>query len=110
MRKENVTGLFYKTSEYRLCLLRCFALAINDLAESFADQSVIELSHKFVSIRVDLTTEHPHQKELQERFNIKGVPTIIFINKNGIIENERIESLVDRDVVLKRMQRLIEAP
>jgi len=76
----------------------------------FADPEVIEMSRQFVSIRVNLTRELPHQKEILERFKIKGVPTIIFINKKGVIESEKIECFVGRDVVLKRMQRLIEAP
>lgn len=74
----------------------------------FADPDVVEMSHKFVTIRVDLTTEHPDQDELQKRYKIKGVPTIVFINRKGVIESERIESFVDSDVVLKRMKRLVE--
>ncbi len=74
----------------------------------FTDPDVIEMSQEFVTIRVDLTTKHPHQDELQKRFKIKGVPTIIFMNRKGVIENERIESFVDSDVVLKRMKRLAE--
>ncbi len=74
----------------------------------FTDPDIVEMSQKFVTIRIDLTTEHPDQDEIQKRFKIKGVPTIVFINRKGVIESDKIESFVDSDVVLKRMKRLIE--
>ncbi len=74
----------------------------------FMDSEVVALSRQFVTVRVDLTTKHPYQQELQEKFKIKGVPTIIFINRDGLVENETIESFVDRDIVLEKMKRLIE--
>jgi len=74
----------------------------------FMDPEVVELSLNFVAIRVDMTKEHPDQKKLQEQFKIIGMPTIIFINRQGVVEGEKIESFVGRDVLIKRMKRLIE--
>jgi thiol:disulfide interchange protein DsbD len=75
----------------------------------FRGPEVVKLSQDFVTMRVDLTKRHPHQEELQERYQIRGVPTIIFINKRGIVERElRVESFVNRDEFLKRMKRLKE--
>ncbi len=40
---------------------------------------------------------------------IRGFPTIVFINRDGVTERElRIESFVNRDVVLDRMKKIIE--
>lgn len=78
--------------------------------ESFRDPEVVKLSRGFVPIRVDLTGRHPQQEELQERYQIRGVPTVIFINRGGLEERKlRIESYVTRDVVLNRMKGLLES-
>jgi len=74
----------------------------------FMDPEIVKLSRHFVNIRIDLTTEHPHQKKLKEKFDFKGAPTIIFINKRGVMEKDKIESFVDRDIILKRMMRLMK--
>jgi thiol:disulfide interchange protein DsbD len=77
----------------------------------FRDMEVVELSRQVIPIRVDLTTRHPQQDELQRRYNIWGVPTIIFIDKDGIVKEDlRIESFVGRDEVISRMKRLINGP
>lgn len=80
----------------------CRAMEKNVLS----DPEIISLSHKFVTIRVDLTKRHPHQEELQKRYKIRGVPTIIFLNSKGVEERAlRIESLVSRSEVLNKMKK-----
>jgi thiol:disulfide interchange protein DsbD len=75
----------------------------------FTDPDVLDLSRHFVMIRLDMTKEHPYQDELHRCYQIRGFPTIIFINRDGVTERElRIESFVSRDVVLARMKKLIE--
>ncbi|MFH1241315.1 MAG: cytochrome c biogenesis protein CcdA [Pseudomonadota bacterium] len=75
----------------------------------FTDPAVIGLSRDFVTVRVDLTKRHPSQEELQRRYQVRGVPTIIFIDRRGREERAlRIESYVNREEVLKRMKTLIE--
>jgi thiol:disulfide interchange protein DsbD len=77
--------------------------------EVFTDPQVLELSRHFVPVRVDLTKRHPHQAELLKHYQVRGVPTIIFMNRDGTEEkNLRIESFVKRNDVLRRMKRLIE--
>ena len=56
-----------------------------------------------------MTMEHPNQDELQSLYHIKGFPTIIFINRDGVVEKDlRIESFVDPFVIIERMKQLIE--
>jgi thiol:disulfide interchange protein DsbD len=75
----------------------------------FSEPEVVELSKHFVTLRVDFTKKHPHQVALQKQYRIRGVPTIIFINREGVEETDlRIESFVSRNDVLKRMKMLIE--
>ncbi len=76
----------------------------------FTHPEVIELSKKFILIRIDLTTNHPGQEKLLYRYNIRGIPTIIFINTNGIEERHlRVQELVDWVDVIKRMKQALEA-
>jgi thiol:disulfide interchange protein DsbD len=77
----------------------------------FSVPEVVELGKHFVTMRIDLTKKHPHQAGLLKHYKIRGVPTIIFVNRDGIEETDlRIESYVKRNEVLKRMKMLIEKP
>jgi thiol:disulfide interchange protein DsbD len=76
----------------------------------FQDSEVVELSRNFVTMRVDLTMRHPKQKEILRRYRIRGVPTVVFISAQGNEEeNLRIESFVNRETMLERMEGLKEA-
>ena len=75
----------------------------------FTNPEVVGLSRDFVTVRVDLTKRHPHQEKILERFQIRGVPTIIFINAQGREEKGlRIQSYVNVEEVLKKMKALTE--
>jgi thiol:disulfide interchange protein DsbD len=74
----------------------------------FTDPQVVDLSERFVRLRADLTTRHEEQERLQRRFEIRGVPTVIFINRDGKEERElRIESYVKPSVLLERMKKTL---
>jgi thioredoxin:protein disulfide reductase len=83
--------------------------ACRDMAQQvFQDAEVIELSRKFVTIRLDLTHRHPDQEEILGRYQIQGVPTIIFMNKDGQEEKSlRIEEIVNKAHFLERMKALL---
>jgi len=75
----------------------------------FPDERVIEQAGKFVTLKVDMTRVGEKQKKLKKRFDIRGVPTIIFIGKNGEeIKDIRITGFIEADELLKRMQKAIE--
>jgi thiol:disulfide interchange protein DsbD len=74
----------------------------------FRDPEVMKFSRQFVTVRVDLTSPHPRQNEILQRYGVKGVPTVIFISKEGVEEKSlRIESLVDKSEFLERMKALM---
>ena len=74
----------------------------------FRDPEVVTRSRDFVTVRLDLTTRQPHQEEVLRQYGVRGVPTVIFLNKEGIEEKGlRIESLVDRSQFLDRMNQLL---
>ena len=57
-----------------------------------------------------MTTVHPGQKELLDRYKIKGLPTIIFLNTKGVEEKHlRIQELVSPSEVINRMKKALEA-
>ncbi|MDY7035593.1 MAG: cytochrome c biogenesis protein CcdA, partial [Thermodesulfobacteriota bacterium] len=75
----------------------------------FSDPDVVKLSHNFITMRLDMTRRQPFQEEVRKTYGIRGVPTIIFLNRNGIEEKSlRIESLVDKSEFLDRMKRLLK--
>ena len=77
----------------------------------FRDPEIVKLSREFVALRVDLTRQHTHQDELLKMYQVRGVPTIIFMNRKGVEERAlRIESYVKRGEVLSKMRQLIEKP
>jgi thiol:disulfide interchange protein DsbD len=77
----------------------------------FRDKEILKLSRRFVMLRVDLTRHHPSQEELLKKYGVKGVPTMIFLNSEGIEEKRlRIEAFVDKTDFLARMKELLEPP
>lgn len=85
-----------------------WCLPCRAMDKDFADPEVRELTWGITLIRVDLTLIHPHQEHLKERFNIKGVPTILFINADGqVIKDLTIESYVDKEALVRRIKILL---
>jgi thiol:disulfide interchange protein DsbD len=78
--------------------------------EVFRDATVVSLSRGLVPVRVDLTRSHPQQGEILKRYQVRGVPTILFINRRGQEERDlRIESYTGPEQVVERMKRVLEA-
>ncbi|MFH1350516.1 MAG: cytochrome c biogenesis protein CcdA [Pseudomonadota bacterium] len=77
--------------------------------EVFRDPEVVRLSRNFAPVRVDLTRRLPFQDEILKRYGVRGVPTVIFMNREGVEERAlRVESLVGRSEFLGKMKRLLE--
>jgi thiol:disulfide interchange protein DsbD len=76
--------------------------------EVFSDKEVVNLSGSLVTMRVDLTTRRPGQEKILREYGVRGVPTIIFINREGLEERDlRIEKYTGKDEVLLRMRKLL---
>jgi thiol:disulfide interchange protein DsbD len=77
--------------------------------EVFSDPKVVELSRRFVLLCYDLTRTQPGQKKILEKYDVKGVPTVIFLNGEGIeLKRLRVESLIDKTDFLKRMRAALQ--
>ena len=71
---------------------------------AFKDPEVVSISKDILCVRMDLTRKQSFQEEIMKRYHVRGVPTIIFINREGKEEGDlRIESYVDNTELLHRM-------
>lgn len=79
--------------------------------KTFHDQDVVKESAKFIMIKVDLTKEaNPDVLKLLEKYDVKGVPTVIFLDADGNeIKELRVVDYVPGSEFLPRMKRALRA-
>lgn len=60
--------------------------ACHELEEkTYTHPEFVELSKQFKLVKIDATEDLPEVKQILEKYKIKGLPTVIFINKKGNI-------------------------
>jgi len=75
----------------------------------FTDPKVIKLSRNFITMRLDLTKEQLFHEEVLNKYRVRGIPTVVFINRHGVEqESLRIKYLVDKSEFLDRLTRFLE--
>lgn len=63
--------------------------ACHELEEkTYTNPEFVELSKQFKLVKIDATEDLPEVKQILEKYKIKGLPTVIFINKKGDILSE----------------------
>jgi len=63
--------------------------ACHELEEkTYTNPEFIELSKQFKLVKIDATEDLPEVQKILEEYHIKGLPTVIFINKKGEILND----------------------
>ncbi|MBN1850397.1 MAG: thioredoxin family protein [Deltaproteobacteria bacterium] len=73
----------------------------------FQDERVVTMSKHFEMLRLDLTDRHPQQDEILNRYQVRGVPTVLFFNRDGIEKRDlRVESIVSSHEFLSKMEAL----
>ncbi|HEX2787739.1 MAG TPA: protein-disulfide reductase DsbD [Ignavibacteria bacterium] len=73
---------------------------------TYTDKEVIDLSNSFNNIKIDLTTENP---EITEKFGIKGLPVVIFMNSKGEeLRDLRITGFLKPEEFIKKMNSALE--
>jgi thiol:disulfide interchange protein DsbD len=75
---------------------------------TFHDHSVIEAAAKdFIAIRVDLTHTDSAKQGVLRHYDVRGVPTIVFLKPGGDERTDlRVMEIVPPDEFLKRMNEL----
>jgi thiol:disulfide interchange protein DsbD len=57
---------------------------------TYTDSAVIKESRRFVNIKIDCTNANdPKVKQLWDKYGVVGLPTIVFINKDGTIARDK---------------------
>ncbi|MBW6457921.1 MAG: thioredoxin family protein, partial [FCB group bacterium] len=75
---------------------------------TFADTDVIRMLDPFIRLKVDMTISRPSHDALRETYNIVGVPTIVFYDRNGIRRDElRLNGFERPDDFLRRLEAVL---
>ncbi|OGB68950.1 MAG: hypothetical protein A2Y94_02875 [Caldithrix sp. RBG_13_44_9] len=76
---------------------------------TFSQPEVIELSKNFYMLKVDLTLDNdPVSRELAKRFQIKGVPTLVFLSAQGSeLSDLRVVGFMEKEEFLPVMQKAL---
>ncbi len=79
-------------SENKPVLVDFFAewcAACHELEEkTYTKAEFIELSKQFVLVKVDATEDTEDVQKILTQYNIKGLPTVVFVNRKGAILND----------------------
>jgi len=57
---------------------------------TFVDPAVVRQAVRFVRLRANLTSASPNNQALMRRFDVRGVPTTVFIDSAGRIRKQRV--------------------
>lgn len=75
---------------------------------TFTDERVVSGAENFLLLKADLTQSEAEQvKMLKKKYNIRGVPTIVFINRNGTeVSDLRLLGYEPPEDFIQRMERV----
>jgi thiol:disulfide interchange protein DsbD len=78
--------------------------------KTFSAPEVINRSRDLIMLKVDLTsTDDPQTEEMRRKYQIKGVPTLVFLKSDGQeIPDLRGTGFETKDVFLNKMNRTIQ--
>lgn len=63
--------------------------ACHELADkTFGTDEFKEISKSFLLVKFDATEDNEQIRQVLQKYNVKGLPTVIFINRNGVVMNE----------------------
>lgn len=90
-----------------------WCLACKELEhKTFSDPQVQKVLRQFVTLQVDMTTgKDPVANEVAKRFQVRGLPTVVFIGRDGRERKElRLEGFEPPDEFLKRLNAVLSEP
>jgi len=77
--------------------------------KTFKDERVVELAKEFTMIKVDCTAPNAAVKEFMNLYEAGGLPTFVFIDKNGHEAKELREiGFVPADKFVSKMKKLLD--
>jgi thioredoxin:protein disulfide reductase len=73
---------------------------------TYTDKNVADLSKSFNTIKIDLTKEN---KSISDKYNIKGLPVVIFMNAKGEeIKELRVTGFLKPEEFIKKMKTTLD--
>ncbi|MFW2330962.1 MAG: protein-disulfide reductase DsbD family protein [Nitrospinota bacterium] len=77
---------------------------------TFSDHDVTRLAKQFNMIKIDLTfDDNLVNTNLRKKFDIKGVPTILFLDQSqNVIESLTVSGFVSADIFVEKMNQLLK--
>ncbi|MEJ2080044.1 MAG: thioredoxin family protein [Acidobacteriota bacterium] len=78
---------------------------------TFSDPDVVDISRQFIMLKVDLTkSSDARVKELKDLYQIKGVPTLVFIDAQGNeLSKLRVVGFMEKEDFLPIMESALSA-
>ncbi len=74
---------------------------------TYTAQAVVDEADRFVNIKVDGTNDHEVLDTLYERFGVKGLPTVAFIDPKGIVLNDpKVTGFLPPDQFLAELKKV----
>lgn len=73
--------------------------------EVLTDASIRKAMTNFVTLRVDVSERDPKLAAMMEKYNVMGVPTMIFIDKNG---RRYMPSSLDQGITRSGLQQVLD--
>jgi thiol:disulfide interchange protein DsbD len=79
--------------------------------KTFTDAEVMIATNEFVRLKVDLTHfDSPESEALRKKFNIAGVPTVVFLDRNGEeVVSSRVVGYIPPKEFVERTKPILSA-
>ncbi|MBE8163320.1 MAG: thioredoxin fold domain-containing protein [Bdellovibrionaceae bacterium] len=77
-------------------------------AKVFGSKAIQEIKSQFTWLQIDATHENPMVLQLQKKYNVLGLPTVLFFSKTGVLQNQlRLTGFENAKKVKKRLIKLL---
>jgi len=76
-------------------------------AHTYTAPAVVDATDRFVKIKVDGTNDHEVLDSLYERFGVKGLPTVAFVDTRGVVLNDpKVTGFLPPDQFLAELKKV----
>jgi len=76
---------------------------------TYTDKEVSELAKSFTTIKLDFTKSDEKKEAIKEKFNVKGLPVVVFMTADGKeLQEIRLTGFEEPEDFIKRMQKTLK--
>ena len=77
---------------------------------TFTDEKIVNMSEKFVMLKVDLTkTDNQVYEKLRRKYKIRGVPTLVLLKPDGNeVKDARVVGFIKAQRLLEKMDKVLK--